>query len=164
MRAINACSSSGFLVLGQSHFPCQLGKRGRRFLKREGDGASPKGRLVLKTLYFRPDRMRRPDTRLSSKAMTRNLGWCDAPDDFHYNRPITLPFKPSHEVLWRDDQAYDIVITTNHNERPRKLGAGSAIFFHLTNGASGTAGCIALSAQHMRLILQRCGRNAVLVI
>jgi L,D-peptidoglycan transpeptidase YkuD (ErfK/YbiS/YcfS/YnhG family) len=122
------------------------------------------GRFGLKQLYYRPDRVRRPTTQLPAAALTEALGWCDDRHDFHYNRLVRLPFMPAHENLWRGDHAYDIMITTSHNQRPRIRGGGSAIFFHLTDGKNGTEGCIALSPKHMKLVLQRCSRHTQLVI
>jgi L,D-peptidoglycan transpeptidase YkuD (ErfK/YbiS/YcfS/YnhG family) len=67
--------------------------------------------------------------------------------------------------MWREDEAYDIVFATSHNERPRVQGAGSAIFFHLTRKGSGvTAGCVAVSKSDMRKILALCGRKVLLQI
>jgi L,D-peptidoglycan transpeptidase YkuD (ErfK/YbiS/YcfS/YnhG family) len=165
IRAISPCSNRGLLQIGQSCFPCLLGKSGRRHAKREGDGASPIGTWKIEQLYYRPHKMRRPSTALKCKPMSPKDGWCDAVNDGHYNRHVALPFNASHENLWRQDAAYDLIATTNHNQRPRIKGFGSAIFLHVINlGASGTEGCIALSEKHLRQVLQRCGRRAYLVI
>jgi L,D-peptidoglycan transpeptidase YkuD (ErfK/YbiS/YcfS/YnhG family) len=164
IRAINACSSRGILTLGATGFPCRLGKTGRRFRKREGDGASPVGIFRLEQLYYRSDKMGRPRTRLKSHPLSKDDGWCDAPSHFAYNRLVQLPFSASHEALWRSDDAYDLVISTSHNERPRIRGFGSAIFLHVTNGAKGTEGCIALSEKHLRMVLGRCTKETRLVI
>jgi L,D-peptidoglycan transpeptidase YkuD (ErfK/YbiS/YcfS/YnhG family) len=164
VRAINACSSRGILALGATRFPCRLGKIGRRFRKREGDGASPVGVFRLKQLYYRSDKMGRPSTKLKARPLTRADGWCDAPSHFAYNRLVQLPFGASHEVLWRGDNAYDLVISTSHNQRPRIRGFGSAIFLHITNGTKGTEGCIALSEKHLRMVLERSTKDTRLVI
>jgi L,D-peptidoglycan transpeptidase YkuD (ErfK/YbiS/YcfS/YnhG family) len=151
--------------LGHSLFPCLLGKSGRRYNKREGDGASPKGQWKLEKLYYRPDQVSRPRASLITKATTRKDGWCDAKSHALYNRHVALPFRSSYETLWRTDKAYDLVVTTNHNQRPRIKGFGSAIFLHVANkGATGTEGCIALSEKHLRLVLQRCQPKTYLVI
>lgn len=97
--------------------------------------------------------------------MKSNDGWCDAKFDGAYNRPVALPIKASHENLWREDDAYDLMVTTNHNQRPRIQNHGSAIFLHLIRAyASGTEGCIALSEKHLRNVLSRCTRHTYLVI
>jgi L,D-peptidoglycan transpeptidase YkuD (ErfK/YbiS/YcfS/YnhG family) len=163
--ARNACSSLGVLKIGQSTFPCLLGKSGRRHLKREGDGASPIGIWKLEQLYFRSDKMGKPRTPFSGRPLKQNDGWCDAAGHGLYNRHVTFPLAASHENLWRKDQAYDLVITTNHNQRPRKQAGGSAIFLHVINqGAKGTEGCVALSEKHLRMVLARCSSPTYLVI
>lgn len=164
VRAINACSSQGMLIIGATHFPCRLGKTGRRFMKREGDGASPIGVFKLEQLYYRPGKALRPRTKIKSRQLKKSDGWCDDKSDFHYNRHVKLPFTKSHEDLWRLDNAYNIVISTNHNQKPRVRGFGSAIFLHVTDGKRGTEGCIALSQKHLALVLARCSKNTKLVI
>jgi L,D-peptidoglycan transpeptidase YkuD (ErfK/YbiS/YcfS/YnhG family) len=151
--------------MGHSTFPCLLGKSGRRFAKREGDHASPIGKWKLEQLYYRPDKMGRPRTAINCKPLRPNDGWCDAKFHGAYNRHVALPIKASHEELWRKDAAYDLVATTNHNQRPRIQAHGSAIFLHVINpGSTGTEGCIALSEPHLRQVLSRCRRQAYLVI
>jgi L,D-peptidoglycan transpeptidase YkuD (ErfK/YbiS/YcfS/YnhG family) len=142
-----------------------LGKSGRRFAKREGDGASPFGRWKITQLYYRPDKMGRPLTHLKSKPLSKTDGWCDASAHGQYNCRVALPFSASHETLWRNDLAYDLVATTDHNQRPRVKSHGSAIFLHVINpGATGTEGCVALSEKHLRMVLQRCHAKTYLVI
>jgi L,D-peptidoglycan transpeptidase YkuD (ErfK/YbiS/YcfS/YnhG family) len=163
--ASNACSSHGVLKIGTTTFPCLLGKSGRRHRKREGDGASPVGIWKLEQLYYRPDKMSRPQTSMRCKPLKPTDGWCDAKFHRAYNHRIILPFSASHENLWRKDKAYDLVVTTDHNQRPRVQNHGSAIFLHVINaGAKGTEGCIALSEIHLRNVLARCSKNTYLVI
>jgi L,D-peptidoglycan transpeptidase YkuD (ErfK/YbiS/YcfS/YnhG family) len=163
--AINAGSNRGILKLGNSSFPCLLGKNGRTFRKREGDGMSPVGKWRLQLLFYHGDKMKRPRNDLKTRQLRKNDGWCDERGHGQYNRLVKLPFKASHENLMRSDQAYNIVISTNHNQLPRKQNAGSAIFLHVINsGATGTEGCIALSEKHLRMILLRCRAKTYLVI
>lgn len=119
----------------------------------------------LEAAYFRADRMPRPLTGLPVRTSRPVDGWCEDPRDGRYNRKISLPPGEGNETFWRADEAYDIVIPTNHNARPRVRGAGSAIFFHLTRkGSSVTAGCVAVSGHDMRKILARCTAVTCLVI
>ena len=165
IRAINPCSSRGVLQLGHREFPCLLGLKGRTHRKREGDGKSPVGRWNLEILNYRPDKMGRPLSKLPTRPAKASDGWCDAAGQGAYNRRVKLPFAASHEDLWRKDEAYDLMVTTSHNQRPRIQGRGSAIFLHvIRQGAKGTEGCIALSARHLRIILGECGRKTYLVI
>jgi L,D-peptidoglycan transpeptidase YkuD (ErfK/YbiS/YcfS/YnhG family) len=119
------------------------------------------GIFRLEQLYYRSDKMGRPRTRLKSDPLSKDDGWCDAPSHFAYNRLVQLPFSAGHEVLWRSDNAYDLVISTSHNQRPRIRGFGSAIFLHITDG---TEGCIALSEKHLRTVLERITKDTRLVI
>ncbi len=163
--ARNSCSSHGVLKIGHNTFPCLLGKSGRRYAKREGDSASPIGTWKLEKLYYRPDRLRKPRASIQTKAMKPIDGWCDAKFNGAYNRRVTLPFKASHENLWREDSAYDVMVTTSHNQRPRVQNHGSAIFLHvIRDGAKGTEGCIALFEKHLHNVLSRCTKHTYLVI
>ena len=160
--AISDRAPSGILRLGNLCFPCLLGAKGRTCRKREGDGKSPRGRWLVTSLYFRPDRARGIK---SARRLKPNDGWCDAPEHPAYNHKITWPFAASLEKLWRNDDAYDILAITNHNQRPRRRGAGSAIFLHLwREGATGTEGCIALRRRDMLVVLSRLRGRTYLVI
>jgi L,D-peptidoglycan transpeptidase YkuD (ErfK/YbiS/YcfS/YnhG family) len=163
--AINACSPVGRLVIGGLSFPCLLGRNGRTFLKREGDGKSPKGKWRLERLYYRPDKLRHFSSSIKAAPLKKSQAWCDAKGHKDYNRQVRLPFSASHEEMWRNDAAYDLVITTNHNQRPRVQGLGSAIFLHVWHkGAKGTAGCVALKSADLTKVLARCSGRSYLVI
>ena len=151
--------------MGCRTFPCIIGHKGRTHLKREGDNKSPCGKWKLEKLYFRTDKTPRPAANLRTTALRKTDGWCDAKGHKDYNRPIRLPFAASHETLWRNDEAYDLIVTTNHNQRPRVQGAGSAIFLHIwRKGAIGTEGCVALRAADLRKVLAACSTTTFLVI
>lgn len=151
----------GIVAIGGRAFPCALGRAGGRVLKREGDGATPLGRWKLERVLYRSDRDRRPRTRLPVDPIRNSDGWCDAPDDRNYNRPVRLPYPASCEALWRDDILYNIVIILNYNLRPRMRWRGSAIFAHLARpDMSATEGCIAMRAHELRFILRQCRSRA----
>lgn len=125
--------------------PCAFGRGGVRADKREGDGASPAGIWPLRRVLYRPDRRPRPDTALPCAALAPTDGWCDAPDDPAYNRPVSLPYPASAEALWRDDELYDLLVVLGHNDDPPAAGAGSCIFLHLARPDFGpTEGCVAV--------------------
>ncbi|CAN5360314.1 L,D-transpeptidase family protein [soil metagenome] len=149
------------LRLGALTVPCVIGKGGALSAedKREGDGATPLGTWGLCGVLLRPDRM---DAALAPALPWRWLrqddGWSDDPADPAYNRPVTLPHRFGHERLWRDDQAYDVIVVLAHNDAPPQPGGGSAIFFHQwVPGADGaprpTEGCVAVSPEAMRDLL-----------
>ncbi|MCC7266845.1 MAG: L,D-transpeptidase family protein [Caulobacteraceae bacterium] len=127
---------------------CALGRRGVRPAadKREGDGASPAGVWPLRRVLWRADRLARPATALPVAAIAEDDGWCDAPDDRRYNRPVRLPYPASAERLWLDETVYDVVVVLGHNDDPPVAGMGSAIFLHVARpDYTPTAGCVALS-------------------
>ena len=155
---LNDRSTTGLLKVGGLTFPCSLGRGGKRWLKREGDGASPKGTWQFRRLFYRADRMAPPRTGLAPRVMRRHDGWCETVGDRSYNRLVRIPYATSHETMQRQDHLYDVVVELSHNERPRVQGHGSAVFFHLRQPDGGpTAGCIAVSLRDMRIILQHVG-------
>ena len=153
------------LRFGSLRYPCAVGRSGCRARKREGDGATPIGRWRLRAVLYRPDRVLRPRTALPVRAIRRMDGWCDAPTDRNYNRPVRLPYQASAERLWREDAIYDIVVVLDHNERPRAGGCGSAIFMHVARpGYLPTEGCIALARPHLLGLLERLGVRATVCV
>jgi L,D-peptidoglycan transpeptidase YkuD (ErfK/YbiS/YcfS/YnhG family) len=149
--------SRGRLVAGAISLPCALGRGGLRRDKREGDGASPVGRLAVLGGFYRADRLRRP----------RTIGprWCDDPRDRRYNRPVRRPYPASHEAMWRDDHLYDIVLDLAWNRGPIVRGRGSAIFLHLAKGDfAPTAGCVAVQPSAVRRLLERIGPGTIIEI
>jgi L,D-peptidoglycan transpeptidase YkuD (ErfK/YbiS/YcfS/YnhG family) len=102
---------------------------------------------------------------INAARLRSDEGWCDDMASGRYNRPVKLPFAKSHEALWRQDGSYDIVAMTDHNQRPRVRGQGSAIFLHLSRPAQkGTEGCIALSERDLRIVLARSSGTLLLRI
>src|SRR4051794_23429720 len=108
----------GLLRIGNTVFRCALGRSGIRRDKREGDGGTPAGTWSIRHVLYRDDRIARPETGLPVQAITLHDGWCDAPDDPQYNRPITLPYHASAEQLWRADHLYDLVAVVGYNDAP----------------------------------------------
>ena len=122
--------------------------------KREGDGATPLGRYPLRRGLYRADRVDPPATALPCRPLRPDDGWCDAPEDPAYNRPVRRPYLASHEALWREDGLYDIILVLGHNDDPPVRGAGSAIFLHCKRGDyEPTEGCVALDPDHVRALL-----------
>jgi L,D-peptidoglycan transpeptidase YkuD (ErfK/YbiS/YcfS/YnhG family) len=136
---------------------CALGKAGviAAADKREGDNRSPVGVWMIRQVLYRPDVYPNgPTTALPVEAMAPDDGWCDAPGDPAYNRPVKLPYPASAEQLWRDDHVYDLVGILAHNDDPPVPGMGSAIFLHLAReDYSGTEGCVALARGDLEALL-----------
>lgn len=136
-------------------FRCAIGAGGTTSKKREGDQCTPLGTWPLRRVFYRPDKPPRPDTRLPRIPMTPTMGWSDDPaDPPHYNRLVELPYPHGHEVLWRDDRVYDIVVELGYNDNPPVIGRGSAIFMHVAKpDFAPTAGCVALATDDLRHLL-----------
>ena len=165
IRAISLASTTGLLVIGCLQFHCSLGRSGRKYRKRESDGATPAGTWQLRRLFYRADRMRPPRAGLSARPIRDFDGWCETVGDRNYNRLVPIPYASAHEFIKRQDDLYDVVVELSHNERPRVQGHGSAVFFHLRRADGGpTAGCIAVSLKDMLIILQRCNGKTRIVI
>lgn len=159
------CNGNYLSVEGQL-YKCIIGRNGMAENKREGDLATPKGRLELRACYYRPDRITPPpQTALPLIALSPNDGWCDDPKHELYNKPVKLPFDASHEKLWRDDHAYDLIVPLGYNDDPIIPGKGSAIFWHLAQPDwRGTEGCVAVTQEAMLEMLKACSTDTVMVI
>jgi L,D-peptidoglycan transpeptidase YkuD (ErfK/YbiS/YcfS/YnhG family) len=152
--------SRGELVWQGHRVRCALGKGGLKPAadKREGDGASPIGVWPLRRVLWRPDKGPPPKTALPVQAIGPGDGWCDAPLDPAYNRPVALPYPASAERLWRGDDLYDLVVVLGHNDDPVVPGAGSAIFLHLARpDYSPTEGCVAVARADLEALLAEAG-------
>lgn len=140
---------------GQTH-KCRIGRKGTitQARGREGDEKTPLGTYKLRFGFYRRDRLTYPPSPLNFLGLQPDDGWCDAPDDPAYNRFIRLPYAASHERLWRDDGAYDIILVMDHNDSPPEPGLGSAVFIHIAQPDDReTLGCIALEPEVMARLL-----------
>jgi L,D-peptidoglycan transpeptidase YkuD (ErfK/YbiS/YcfS/YnhG family) len=145
--------------------PVALGRAGIKADKREGDGATPRGRFRLVRLWWRPDRGPRPVTGLPTRRIDPTVAWCEDPRDRRYNRPFRRADGEAGDRLWRDDRLYDLIIEIDHNTRPRVAGRGSAVFIHVAReGFKPTAGCVALQAPRLRALLARLGPRTEVMI
>lgn len=149
--------ADGRFELNGTVLRCAIGKAGAISAaeKREGDGKSPAGVWRMREVWYRPDVYTQgPTTALPVRATRREDGWCDAPGDPNYNRPVRLPYPASAERMWRDDAVYDLVVILGHNDDPPVPGMGSAIFMHLAReGYPGTEGCVALARADLEAVL-----------
>ena len=173
--------AEGRLIAGGRVFRCALGRGGISAFKREGDGATPLAGMRITGGWFRADRVGRPRFFAPLRAIGAADGWCDAPADPNYNRPVRLPFAASHERMMRADRLYDVCLVLDWNldrgkarrkparrpilrpegkitPRGRKRFGGSAIFLHIAkSGFPPTEGCIAVSPETMRWLAPRIG-------
>jgi len=152
--------------LGKS-YDCVLGGSGvcPAHLKREGDGKTPAGLYFPRQLYFRQDHFPNPSSHLPVTPITPLDGWCDDPACADYNRLVFLPHSGSREILWRDDQLYDLLLVISHNDAPVVPGFGSAVFFHIANREMGpTKGCVAFQAKNFLEILDGLDKRTLIRI
>jgi len=155
----------GRLIAGPLVLPCALGRSGGTAKKREGDGATPLGRLALRLIFHRPGRLSRAGIVAPTRVLRRADIWCDDPRSALYNCLLRGPARLSHEELWREDGLYDVVGVLDYNLRPAVRGRGSAIFFHLARAdLAATAGCVALRPRDMARLLPRLAKCAVLIV
>ncbi|TDX67530.1 L,D-peptidoglycan transpeptidase YkuD (ErfK/YbiS/YcfS/YnhG family) [Methylosinus sp. sav-2] len=163
-RRIGGRPHEGRLIAGDLVLACALGRSGITRRKREGDGATPAGSFTLLSIYLRRGRAEKPRS-VAARFVRPDDLWCDDARSFLYNRPLRGKTPLSHERLWRADRLYDVVGVLDYNIRPRVLGRGSAIFFHIATQTLGpTAGCVALRARDMARLLPRLAAGVRIVV
>ena len=83
------------------------------------------------------------------------MGWCNDSNSKAYNKLIEIPFKYSHEKLYKKENVYDIILVLNFNMNPIKRNKGSAIFIHVAKkNYKKTEGCIAVKKNHLLKIIK----------
>ena len=105
------------LLYDEFVFKCSIGKNGLKKNKIEGDKSTPKGLFSLGKVYYRPDRIDKPNTKLKIKKITRKMGWCDDSKNKKYNKEILLNKKNKGEKLFRSDRIYDLILVINYNTK-----------------------------------------------
>ncbi|MDA9882288.1 L,D-transpeptidase family protein [Alphaproteobacteria bacterium] len=164
-----------FIRLGNKIFKCQLGNVGFKIhtKKKEGDMATPIGKWRLKSIYYRSDKVLRPvikNKTFKINKITKNCGWCDDAKSNYYNKYINIKKSLNiqsinFEKLWREDQAYDVVIETSHNTNPIIKGKGSAIFIHCSfSDYRETGGCIALKKKDLIFLIKNISNKVYIEI
>ena len=142
------------LICDDFEFKCSIGKNGLNRNKFEGDKCTPIGTFSLGPVYYRSDRVAKPDTELKTIKINKRMGWCDDPNNTHYNRKVRLNKKINGEKFYRKDKIYDILLVINYNTKKIIKNKGSAIFIHITNNYKPTRGCVALSLNDLQILLK----------
>ena len=137
---------------------CALGKSGMidAVLKAESDGCTPLGQYAFRRVFYRADKGAEPKCDLPCQPVSVADGWCDDVCHTSYNQYVSLPFGASHEMLWREDDIYDLILVIGHNDAPVVAGKGSAIFMHVAReDYTPTLGCVALAKADMLKFLSK---------
>ena len=153
------------LQIDEFTFKCSIGKKGSTKNKKEGDKKTPKGTYKIGDLYFRKDRLKKPQTSLKCIEIKKSMGWCD---DIRfpkkYNKLIKVEKKITHEKLLRKDHKYDFLIPIEYNFKKPIAGQGSCIFIHLTKDFKPTAGCVVLKKKDFLIMLKLIKKNSKIKI
>jgi L,D-peptidoglycan transpeptidase YkuD (ErfK/YbiS/YcfS/YnhG family) len=158
VRARPGNRSQGWLLAGGRAVPIALGRSGILANKREGDGATPRGKFRPLRLWWRADRRAAPGTLLPLRRIGPDDAWSEDPADRRYNRPVKRKGGENGDRLRRKDHLYDLIVEIDHNTQPRITGRGSAVFIHLARpGFAPTAGCVALDGKRLRWLVERLG-------
>lgn len=158
VRVLEENGPQAVAVFEGREFACVVGKTGviAAADKREGDSKTPLGVWPLVAGFYRPDRVAAAG--VCQQELESDMGWCDAAGDALYNAPCEVGYAASHEVLWREDAAYDYVGVMDYNLDGQVAadgkGRGSAIFLHIwREGATHTEGCVALRKDDLEAVL-----------
>ena len=152
------------LNVGEFKLKCCIGKKGISKNKIEGDLQTPSGIFKLGNLYWRSDRIKKPETKLFCKKIKKNMGWCNDSNSIYYNKEIQINKKVKHEKLYRHDYKYDLFILVKYNYLKVKKNKGSAIFIHLTKNYKTTSGCIAVSKKDFLILSKMLKKNSQIII
>ena len=140
------------LIVSSFVFKCSIGKNGLKKNKIEGDKSTPHGTFQLGDLYWRPDRVKKPETSLKCIPITKNMKWCNDENSKFYNKEFTKNIDIRHEKLFRRDYKYNYFILIKYNYKKVVKGKGSAIFIHLTKNYKKTDGCVALKEKDFLIL------------
>ena len=118
----------------------------------------------LRRVLYRADRLRIPSAAVPREPISPDDGWCDDQYSPLYHTRVQLPVTARHELLWRDDDIYDVVGVLGWNDAPVVNGQGSAIFLHVARREfAPTEGCVALALPVLLEVLA-AGLSAIRVI
>ena len=145
-------------------FKCQIGKNGKVLIhnKKEGDKSTPIGKWKILNIYLRNEIKLNLTLKKSLQKkiiyIQRNYIWCDDVDSKFYNKLVKTKninnISYSFEKMFRDDDAYDIVIEIDHNQKPIIKNKGSAIFIHCSfDDLRSTNGCIAIKKNALKFLI-----------
>lgn len=162
-------ATRGVLICGGQRYDCALGRSGVTIDKHEGDGKTPVGTYPLRVVFYRADRVARPETGIPVRPLTPSTGWSEDPARDDYNTEIAVPpcaeAAPGVDRMTREDHVYDLTVVIGYNDDPPVKGRGSAIFMHVARpGYTPTQGCVALSESDLRAVLRLIDTDSKITI
>ena len=152
------------LIIDEFRLKCCIGRGNLKKNKVEGDGSTPIGKFEIGTLYWRPDRVQKPNTKLFCKPINKKMGWCNDSKNKFYNQEIKVNKNIKHEKLFRKDYKYNYLLVIEYNTKKIKPNKGSAIFIHLTKNFKATAGCIALLQKDFLIMTKLINKKSTIKI
>ena len=165
------------LIFQKKVLSCQIGKRGTAlsFKKKEGDLKTPLGKWELGKIFIRRDKVKyiklNKNIKKKINYINKSFFWCDDRYNKNYNKLLINIKNPKskiikgYESLYRDDEAYDIIVEIKYNQRPIIRNKGSAIFLHLADKRySKTKGCVAVSRKDLIKILSLLSIKSKIII
>ena len=158
-------NKSGYLKYKDLKYKCALGKAGIVNKKVEGDNITPNGIFRIVKIYYRKDRVKKLSSKFKLIKINEKMAWCDDPKSRKYNQLIKLPTKYSHEILYRRDNIYDLILVLNYNMTPIIKNKGSAIFIHVAKkNYKKTGGCVALKKADLNYLVKEIKKNTKVII
>ena len=122
--------------------------------KREGDGKTPQGLYALnRGLYYVNDFT----TKFPMEQYYERYIWDENPYSATYNSLLRNPAPGTKgDRLWEHrNLQYRYIVVVEYNTSPAVPGKGSAIFIHAWRArGKGTAGCVGVSEQNMKRIVE----------
>ena len=152
------------LVFDEFEIKCAIGKKGINNNKIEGDKTTPRGIFEFGKIYWRKDKVKKPDTKIKTEVIRKNMIWCDDPKSKFYNKLTFKTKSIKSEKLYRNDNKYDYLLIINYNTKNIKKNSGSAIFLHLTTNYAKTDGCIAVRKKDFLILSKVLTKKSKIII
>ncbi len=132
---------------------------------KEGDGKTPVGVFRFTDAFGILDN---PGAKMNYAKVNKKHYWVDDGGSRYYNQFISIdeviPDWQSAEHIYEYGESYHYVLATSYNSNCIP-GVGSAVFLHCTSdGATATAGCIAIPESYMKEIIRNVEPECVLII
>lgn len=142
-----------------------IGKNGITRDKKEGDGKTPLGSFELGRILGTHKKINNRNS-LEYQEINENMYWIDDSKSKYYNQLVDISKvkkdwnSAEHLIDYPIQYEYLIEVRTNPNNIS---GKGSAIFLHCSNNKA-TAGCVAVSRDTMKKILENIDKNTKIEI